>query len=45
MINLLYKICFYKEDDFCIRDKFFFYSKYKINKCDIDYYVKVSFIY
>ena len=45
MINLLYKICFYKRNDFYIRDEFFFYIEYKINKRDIDRCVKISFVY
>ena len=45
MIDLLYKICFYKENDLYIRDEFSFYIKCKINKCDINRCVKISFIY
>ena len=45
MIDLLYKTYFYKKNDLYIRDKSFFYIKCKTNKCDIDHYVKISFIY
>ena len=45
MIDLLYKTCFYKKDDFYIRGEFSFYIEYKINKCDIDRYIEISFAY